>query len=102
MCPRRSMAMAFTVRSRRASDVENCTSSGRRWALYVPSRRNVVTSTRVSPVRTVTVPCFSPVGMAAWPNSAMTCSGLASVVTSQSDGAARRSVSRTQPPTAQP
>ena len=98
--------MTFTVRSRRArsssSEEENCTASGRRWSLYVPSRRNVVTSTCVSPAHTVTVPCFRPVGMALSPNSAMTRSGLASVVTSQSDGTAPRRVSRTQPPTAQP
>ena len=58
--------MALMVKSRRARSSARlrvkATWSGWRWSVYCPSRRKVVTSTGRPSERTVTVPCFSPVG----------------------------------------
>ena len=95
--------MALTVKSRRVrssvSEAVNVTCAGWRWSVYAPSRRNVVVSTFPAGQHTVTVPCFSPVGTAFSPKTAIVSSGKAEVVTSQSPGTRPSRLSRTQPPT---
>ena len=77
--------MALMVRSRRARSSVRLsirrTWSGRRPSEYPFSARKVVTSTGSSPKRTVTVPYCNPVGTT-FGNRAVTCAGVAEVVTS--------------------
>ena len=75
------------VKSRRARSSPrspvNSTRSGRRWSVYRPSRRKVVTSTGRPPDRTVTVPCRTPVSTTRMgAQASRICSGRAEVAAS--------------------